>query len=153
MKSKAKVKTKNKGKVYPGLKPWKKGHSGNPGGRPKGTLSVTSFKTLLDRIGNEVIIDSDFVPLKLKRKFHSDIPITMKEGAMRIVYNMALLGKDWALRFIIDYTEGKPKEFHEVTSKTITIDIDGETSEDLPEGKEIGDNDKKANRSGSTNRR
>lgn len=121
----------------PWLKCWKKGYSGNPGGKPKGAVTVKSFKQILDKIGAENLLESPLVTRGVKRKFYSQKKVTMKEGVMRIVYNMALAGKDWACRYIADYSEGKPKEFHEITDKTVTIDIDNETDNELPEGEEL----------------
>lgn len=37
--------------VAPGLQPWKKGQSGNPGGRPRGERLVTTLVRELDRAG------------------------------------------------------------------------------------------------------
>jgi len=117
---------------------WKKGESGNPGGRPKGSTDVRSFKDILDKIGKEDLINSPIVPLKIKRKFYSMSPITKKEAVMHLVYLSAMERKDWAVRYIADYSEGKPKEFHEITKKNVTVDIDDEKNVKITEGDEIG---------------
>jgi hypothetical protein len=124
--------------------PFKKGESFNPGGRPKGSLSAPSFKTILQKIGQMILQDSEYVPRRIKHKFYSTNPITMKTAAMIAAYNAALDGKDWALRYIIDYTEGKPKEFHEIVQRQLTIDIEEgniNTDDTLAIGEEIGTDD------------
>jgi len=119
-------------------KPFVKGKSGNPGGRPKGSLSCMSFKQILDKIGAEDLIESPLTPRGIKKKFYSSRPITKKEAVMHVVYNNAMLGKDWATRYVADYSEGKPKEFHEITKKNVTVDIDDEKNVKISEGEEIG---------------
>ncbi len=73
-------------------KGWKPGQSGNPNGRPKKNYTIPD---LLTKIGEE---DGT---LDGKSKL---------EVIMYKVFQYALEGKQWAVQFIADRTEGKPKE-------------------------------------------
>ena len=75
-----------------GLKPWRKGESGNPKGRAPRELCVPD---ILRRIGEE--IDPETQKTKL-------------EGLMLKVYDFAKAGQAWAVQTILDRTEGKVKE-------------------------------------------
>ena len=70
---------------------FKNGESGNPVGRPKNKISIPD---LLRKIGNE------------KTKSGK----TKLELVLMKVYHEAANGKSWAINFIADRTEGKPKE-------------------------------------------
>lgn len=78
------------------LKPWKKGQSGNPKGKPKGTVSlVTKLREALDRIHkgtgkkyDELLVES-----------------IMKDG---------IKADGQSRRLIIQYLEGMPKETKDV---------------------------------------
>ena len=90
-------------------KGFKPGQSGNPNGRPKGTRSIPD---ILKKIGDE--------EGTLDGKSKLDV-------IMYKVFQYALEGKPWAVQFIADRTEGKAKEFREVTHhnqaiKVLTID-------------------------------
>ena len=90
-------------------KGFKPGQSGNPNGRPKGTRSIPDK---LKKIGDE--------EGTLDGKSKLDV-------IMYKVFQYALEGKPWAVQFIADRTEGKAKEFREVTHnnqaiKGLTID-------------------------------
>jgi hypothetical protein len=85
-------------KVGPGRPPrehqWKPGQSGNPGGRPKGLSITAALRTLLEKEHNgktlaEILADR-----------------WMKD---------ALEGKFPHLKELLDRTEGRPEERHEVT--------------------------------------
>ena len=80
------------------LKPFKKGQSGNPGGRPKGS---TSFKLLMEKIGIE--------PSKI------DPTKTKDEAIMRQVYEKAEEGDKWATQFVVENREGKPSQRIDIT--------------------------------------
>ena len=90
-------------------KGFKPGQSGNPNGRPKGMRSIPD---ILKKIGDE--------EGTLDGKSKLDV-------IMYKVFQYALEGKPWAVQFIADRTEGKAKEFREVTHnnqaiKVLTID-------------------------------
>jgi len=78
-------------------KPFKKGVSGNPKGRPKGSSSI---KDILRRIGDEVLEGSD---------------MSKDEAIMRKVYKLAFDGQPWAVQFIADRKEGKPHQSVDIT--------------------------------------
>jgi hypothetical protein len=79
------------------LKPaWKKGESGNPNGRPKGTL----------RDIKEVLKD-----LLSQEKNNSQLI----DGLMTVVVNKALKGDLKAVDMLLSYTYGKPTQKTEIT--------------------------------------
>ncbi len=86
-------------------KGFKPGQSGNPNGRPKGMRSIPD---ILKKIGDE--------EGTLDGKSKLDV-------IMYKVFQFALEGKPWAVQFIADRTEGKAKEFREVTNKSEPIKI------------------------------
>ena len=86
-------------------KPFKKGQSGNPNGRPP---KVKSIPDILKKIGEE--------EGTLDGKSKLDV-------IMYKVFQYALEGKPWAVQFIADRTEGKAKEIREVTNKNEPITI------------------------------
>ena len=109
--SKADKTTQSNGKMPGGItgKGFKPGQSGNPNGRPKGMRSIPD---ILKKIGDE--------EGTLDGKSKLDV-------IMYKVFQFALEGKPWAVQFIADRTEGKAKEFREVTHnnqaiKVLTID-------------------------------
>ena len=72
---------------------FKKGQSGNPNGRPKGTRSKPD---MLLKIGAE--------------EGTKDGQFTKLEVVLRRVFEYALEGKSWAVEFIADRTEGKVRQ-------------------------------------------
>jgi len=72
---------------------FKKGNPGGPG-RPRKDKCIPD---LLRRIGEEKA-DLD------------DVDYTNLEAVMRVVYELALDGTQWAVNFIADRTEGKPTQ-------------------------------------------
>ncbi len=72
---------------------FKKGQSGNPKGRPKGTTSIAS---LIKKIGAENIS---------AKSEHDKL-----EFIMRKVFDFAVQGESWAVHFIADRLEGKPRQ-------------------------------------------
>lgn len=84
-----------------------KGHSGNPKGRPKGSMSIPD---MLKRIGEEDI------PADLRERVEKIFneaelgQITMLEAVMRTTMMYAIQGKSWAVQFIADRLEGKPRQ-------------------------------------------
>jgi hypothetical protein len=75
---------------------FKVGVSGNPKGRPKGLQQIPD---ILKKIGYEEGL--------------KDGSKTKLEVVMSRVFGYALEGRPWAVQFIADRTEGKPKEFIE----------------------------------------
>ena len=76
---------------------FKKGQSGNPKGRPKGSSSLND---ILRRIGIEELEGTD---------------MTKDEAIMRKVYKLAFEGQPWAVQFIADRKEGKPHQSVDIT--------------------------------------
>ena len=72
---------------------FKKGQSGNPNGRPKGTRSIPD---MLMKIGRE--------------EGTKDGQYSKLEVVLRRVFEYALEGKSWAVEFIADRTEGKVRQ-------------------------------------------
>ena len=72
---------------------FKKGQSGNPNGRPKGTRSIPD---MLMKIGSE--------------EGTKDGQYSKLEVVLRRVFEYALEGKSWAVEFIADRTEGKVRQ-------------------------------------------
>jgi hypothetical protein len=77
------------------LRPFKKGQSGNPNGRPK---KINTIPDILRKIGDE----------EGTADGKSKLDVIMNK-----VFQFALEGKPWAVQFIADRTEGKAKEFIE----------------------------------------
>lgn len=79
-------------------KGWKPGESGNPNGRPP---KIRSIPDILHKIGDEEgTVDGN---------------LTKLDVVLRKVFDYALEGKAWAVQFIADRTEGKPREYVEQT--------------------------------------
>jgi hypothetical protein len=74
------------------LRPFKKGQSGNPNGRPK---KINTIPDILRKIGEEEGAANGNTKL---------------EVVMRKIFQYALEGKSWAVQFIADRTEGKAIE-------------------------------------------
>ena len=86
-------------------KGWKPGESGNPNGRP---LKIKTIPDILHKIGEEEgTVDGK----------------TKLDVIMYKVFQYALEGKPWAVQFIADRTEGKAKEFKEITHNNQPIKI------------------------------
>ena len=86
-------------------KGWKPGESGNPNGRP---LKIKTIPDILHKIGEEEgTVDGK----------------TKLDVIMYKVFQFALEGKPWAVQFIADRTEGKAKEFKEITHNNQPIQI------------------------------
>ena len=84
---------------------FKPGVSGNPSGRPKG---VQSIPDILRKIGDEEgTVDGK----------------TKLDVIMYKVFQFALEWNPWAVQFIADRTEGKAKEFKEITHNNQPIQV------------------------------
>jgi len=92
---------------------FKSGVSGNPNGRPKGSTSIAD---ILRKIGEEEIpaeLSSQVQSLFGSLDSNELKDMKMTEGLLRLVFMYAIRGKHWAVQFIADRTEGKPREFIE----------------------------------------
>ena len=92
-------KQQNNSKKVPG-KPFKKGQSGNPNGRPKKGLAIADI-------------------LNAKSSEADESGETMKEKMLRKVYALATGPRPerWAVEFIADRTEGKALERIDQTTR------------------------------------
>lgn len=120
-------------------KPWlfKKGQSGNPGGKPKG---LKSYKTIIEQIGlmpapKEMVDKLREVFPQLEKK-----PINMKEAASLKAYVDALKGDDKARDFIANREEGNAKQTIEHKGDMVrNISVrDQQTAENLQKLREQG---------------
>ncbi len=114
---------KRENKGWANLRPAKKGEVRNPHGRPKKELHIPD---LLNKIGDEPCPESLMVGLK---KIYPNLgEINHREALQRVAYYYALRGQPWAIQYIADRTDGKPKQTIETKElKPITIlTIDGE---------------------------
>jgi len=66
MPRKPKIRAKKSDPRYRGLKPWKKGQSGNPKGRPKGSRNRISHRTAMDELVRIMNSKRSPAPLKVK---------------------------------------------------------------------------------------
>lgn len=97
------------------LKSYKPGECGNPGGRPRGSRNVsTVLAGMLSDIAPDIVIEASFV---------KDISKGLKKAtiadaaAARLVYEGVVNGQSWALKELLDRTEGKAKQSIEITSE------------------------------------
>ena len=101
--------TDNNGKMVGGItgKGFVKGQSGNPNGRPKGSLSIPD---MLRRIGEEEVPEA--LQNKVQQLFgRAELgEITMMDAIMRATMMYAIQGKSWAVQFIADRMEGRPRQ-------------------------------------------
>ena len=95
----------------------KKGFSGNPKGR---TAKIRHIPDILSKIGQET--PPDKILSKISAMFPDADEMTFLEAVMRYVYIFALQGQSWAVQYIADRTEGKPKQSVEVTTKKKRFD-------------------------------
>jgi hypothetical protein len=84
------------------LKPFQKGISGNPGGRPKG---VKSLKALIEKFGKREAPEE--LLTKIRMLFPAIRKISLKEAVILRTLVEAVSGESWAVQFIADRTEGK----------------------------------------------
>jgi len=98
------------------LRSYQKGQSGNPAGRPAGSRNVsTVLASMLTEIAPDVVVEASFVKdisKGLKRATIADA------AAARIVYQGIVKGDSWALRELLDRTEGKAKQSIEISSES-----------------------------------
>lgn len=84
---------------------FKPGQSGNPKGRPKGTLSLTDVLRQLGEIED----------VEIRR---GEPKISRKEALGHKLWNMALSGKSEIARYIYDRLDGKPTQEIKVHNDT-----------------------------------
>ena len=107
---------------------WRPGQSGNPNGRPKRSAT---WKQILDNVCDEIDPDGT----------------TKKEAICRVLVKLALEeGKEWAVKQLMDRTEGKAKEYIEMNhvveanlledkekARLLLLEEEPEDDEELPE--------------------
>jgi len=100
-------------------KGFQKGKSGNPSGRPPKARCIPD---ILEKLSNEGIANDPLIPAKLKKQFLDDgrRDATKLETLLRLVYLYALQGKPWAVQFLADRTEGKPRQPIDVNDDRVT---------------------------------
>lgn len=90
------------------LKSYRKGESGNPNGRPKGSWNVsTVLAEMLRQIAPKVVMDASFIKEIARTRKRATIA---EAAAARIVYQGIVKGDSWALKELLDRTEGKAKQ-------------------------------------------
>jgi len=101
MEKKPQEQTKNRKRKAPKTA-FKKGQSGNPGGRPKGS---TSFRLLMERIGLE--------------ESTKDPRLTKDESIIRNIFDKAEDGDKWAQQFVVEQRDGKAPQSVSYTEKKL----------------------------------
>ncbi len=97
------------------LKSYSKGQSGNPAGRPRGSKNVsTVLASMLGDIAPDLVLDASFIKEIAKGMKRATIA---DAAAARIVYQGIIKGDSWALRELLDRTEGKAKQSIEISSE------------------------------------
>lgn len=119
-----------KGYIPEAVKPyqWKKGQSGNPKGRTPKTKYIPE---LLDAIGQEQVEAGGMSKL---------------EAILRKVYKYAFDGHSWAVQFIADRTEGKPKEYIEQSISMMDQMSDEEIEQEIKRLNDIAESAKAGKR-------
>jgi len=94
--------------------PWKKGQSGNPGGRPKKTAITDAFRAVLERS----------VPNDPQKRTYAEL---IAEATAR----QAIRGNVQAVREIADRTEGKARQAIEIELTPLAMAFDKMTAAEL----------------------
>lgn len=102
---------------------FKKGESGNPSGKPKGTRSI---KSIINELGD---IEYD-TPEELKAMY-PNAKYTAKELAIMAIFAKSIKGDVQAFTAWADRLEGKPKQDIEANVTTQSKLPDGLTKEEL----------------------
>jgi hypothetical protein len=90
---------------------WKKGRSGNPGGKPRG---IKNIKSIIEYFGRfEAPKD---MMAKVKESFPRIKKICLHEAIVLRAYQEALAGQAWAVQFLSERGEGKVKQAVDVTT-------------------------------------
>jgi Family of unknown function (DUF5681) len=105
------------------LKSYRKGQSGNLNGRPKGSRNVsTVLVEMLGEIAPTVIMDESFIKEIARTRKKATIAEAV---AARIIYQGVVIGDSWALRELLDRTEGKAKQIVDIrTSERLDDAVD-----------------------------
>ena len=94
---------------------FKEGKSGNPDGKPEGAKNVsTILKELLAQIAPTEILNAKFVKEFCKGK---KTVTTADAVAARLLNEGLIKGEPWAVKEILDRTEGKAAQSLELTGK------------------------------------
>ena len=102
-------------------KPFKKGQSGNPKGRPKkGEAWADVANDLLN--SKEIDITMKTADGKIKR-LNLESDKTLRHAVIIGQINSAMAGNVQAAKEVADRTEGRAKEFREVTNKNDPIQV------------------------------
>lgn len=90
------------------LKSYQKGQSGNPNGRPAGSRNVSTVLTeMLRELAPKAIIDASFIKEISKSRKR---PTLADAVAAKIIYMGLVNDQPWALKELLDRTEGKPAQ-------------------------------------------
>lgn len=118
------------------LKPFKPGQSGNPKGKPKGAKNVsTILREMLQNLAPDLVVDKDFIKQfckTLKGKARKQITNADAQAA-RILYEALVNGEQWAIKELLDRTEGKARQTVELGGADggpirFTVDLNGDSN-------------------------
>ena len=108
-----------KARQLSGLKPYKKGQSGNPKGRTPG-FTMRPWTERYRKQGEELL------PEKIRLKLNLPEGATYADGAVRQLFNKAMMGDNSAIREIADRVEGHATQRTEISTpenKAVTIRV------------------------------
>ena len=104
------------------LKPIEPGVSGNPFGRPKGAVNVsTALKNLLAEVAPDVVFNSQFIADFARGRKNVTIADAL---ALKLAHEALINGESWAFKEILDRSEGKPKQAVDITDTRQSADVE-----------------------------